>query len=545
MSDPDGASARHALLRDRQERLARAAELAERGESGLARREIGGILAEDPQYAPALALLAQLGQAAAHRGGQGSGAGGQTPAQTRPSATLPGTKVSTGSWAQFHRRMQLRRETTCVAAMRAAMRSGDYRTALDRARELVAIDPGWKEVELLLEQVRPRPVMTPREAAVRGDAPMRRRTRAWSALAAALVIVVVAAAIGWVSVRFLPAMLLSHWADLMHWQDRLAGSSPAAPSSPAPPLPPAGAPEMPFAGIVPPPGGNLVDVPSDSATSPPANDDATQSSPRSAASAEPGGRQADDGAPPGVAALGTAAPAEQPPALPQSRPAAGQGSGGPVTQQATPSHSPSRPPDQGTFGARQAVGSLTEGVDQTTAPAATATPPGSLQAQPPLQPQPVPGLPAPELSTARPPATGSTDASPAGTPEGTTGAGVPAEPRAAGADAEEGDREEIAKTIGAYAQGYTSLDAASVRRVWPTVNVDALRNAFAQLEYQRVAFTGCMVAIRDLHASATCRGTTTYVPRVGAQGRMTASRVWTFALRKLVNTWVIDSASIK
>ncbi len=112
-------------------------------------------------------------------------------------------------------------------------------------------------------------------------------------------------------------------------------------------------------------------------------------------------------------------------------------------------------------------------------------------------------------------------------------------------DTEAEDRDAIAKTIGAYAQGYTSLDARAVKRVWPTVNADALGGAFDQLESQRVVFSGCMVAVRDLHASATCRGTATYVPKVGAQERVSASHEWRFTLRKLVNTWVIDSASIR
>ncbi len=105
----------------------------------------------------------------------------------------------------------------------------------------------------------------------------------------------------------------------------------------------------------------------------------------------------------------------------------------------------------------------------------------------------------------------------------------------------ESDRRDIDATLSAYARGYTGLNAAAVRRVWPTVNEEELANAFEQLASQDIVFSGCAIDVRGLHASATCRGTARYVPRVGNRSAVEVLRVWQFSLRKRVDTWVIES----
>ncbi len=114
-----------------------------------------------------------------------------------------------------------------------------------------------------------------------------------------------------------------------------------------------------------------------------------------------------------------------------------------------------------------------------------------------------------------------------------------------GAEEREAAEQSISRTLGAYAQAYTALNASAVKRVWPTVNDEALRNAFGQLQAQRIAFSDCTIDVRGLHAAATCTGSATYVPKVGNSRRLSVSHRWEFALRKVVDMWVIEAATIK
>ncbi len=154
----------------------------------------------------------------------------------------------------------------------------------------------------------------------------------------------------------------------------------------------------------------------------------------------------------------------------------------------------------------------------------------------------------------RPPTTSSSLSAPAGGTDAATGTGAAAggsgttaspRPSPAGETERDADERAIVLALGAYAQGYTALDAAAVRRVWPTVNEEALRNAFEQLEAQRVSFASCTVDVRGLHASASCRGNATYVPKVGSRESISGVHAWHFALRKVVDAWVIESATIR
>lgn len=77
------------------------------------------------------------------------------------------------------------------------------------------------------------------------------------------------------------------------------------------------------------------------------------------------------------------------------------------------------------------------------------------------------------------------------------------------------------------------------------MNEEALKNAFEQLRAQQIAFAACAVDVSGLHASATCRGTARYVPKVGSGEPISAAHLWQFRLRKLVDAWVIESAAIK
>jgi hypothetical protein len=95
-----------------------------------------------------------------------------------------------------------------------------------------------------------------------------------------------------------------------------------------------------------------------------------------------------------------------------------------------------------------------------------------------------------------------------------------------------------------YAAAYNTLDAAAAQRVWPGVNRAALTRAFEGLSAQSLSLGDCRVDVTGRTARATCAGTASWTPRVGA-GSQTESRVWSFALERTGENWQIVSARVQ
>jgi hypothetical protein len=93
-----------------------------------------------------------------------------------------------------------------------------------------------------------------------------------------------------------------------------------------------------------------------------------------------------------------------------------------------------------------------------------------------------------------------------------------------------------------FRNAYGRLDAQAAHAVYPTVNQAALLRAFDGLESQSFTFDTCDLQLRGETASATCRGSARYVPRVGNREPRIESRSWTFTLQKRGTDWTIDSA---
>jgi hypothetical protein len=104
------------------------------------------------------------------------------------------------------------------------------------------------------------------------------------------------------------------------------------------------------------------------------------------------------------------------------------------------------------------------------------------------------------------------------------------------------DELQVKQALQRYRTAYEGLDARSAQAVWPAVNQVALARAFDGLESQRLTFEACSVQLLGDHASATCRGTARYVPKIGSREPRIEPRVWSFALRKIGAEWKIDSA---
>jgi hypothetical protein len=107
------------------------------------------------------------------------------------------------------------------------------------------------------------------------------------------------------------------------------------------------------------------------------------------------------------------------------------------------------------------------------------------------------------------------------------------------------EQSEIQRTLGEYRNAYHLLDAESAQAVWPTVDVRALARAFDSLTSQELAFEACQVDVAGEAATARCRGSATYTPKVGNREPRSEPRQWTFQLRKVGEDWKIQSAQTR
>jgi tetratricopeptide (TPR) repeat protein len=107
------------------------------------------------------------------------------------------------------------------------------------------------------------------------------------------------------------------------------------------------------------------------------------------------------------------------------------------------------------------------------------------------------------------------------------------------------DESLVRQALQRYRVAYDGLDARSAQAVWPAVNRSALARAFDGLESQRLTFESCELQLLTNTATATCRGTARYVPKIGSREPRVEPRVWTFSLRRAGTDWKIDSARVQ
>jgi len=143
-----------------------------------------------------------------------------------------------------------------------------------------------------------------------------------------------------------------------------------------------------------------------------------------------------------------------------------------------------------------------------------------------------------------PPAALETSAAPIPSPR-TPAPVIRPEPQALPSVVARSEQSEIQRTLGQYRSAYQNLDAEAARAVWPSVDVRALARAFDTLTSQELAFETCLFDITADVATAQCRGSATYTPKVGGRGPKLESRQWTFHLRKVDEGWKIESAQAR
>jgi hypothetical protein len=100
----------------------------------------------------------------------------------------------------------------------------------------------------------------------------------------------------------------------------------------------------------------------------------------------------------------------------------------------------------------------------------------------------------------------------------------------------------VDRTLQRYRTAYDRLDARLAQAVYPGIDGSALARAFDGLESQSIRFDACDVAVEGDAATATCRGTSRYVPKIGSREPRLEARVWTFTLQKADGAWMIAAA---
>lgn len=100
----------------------------------------------------------------------------------------------------------------------------------------------------------------------------------------------------------------------------------------------------------------------------------------------------------------------------------------------------------------------------------------------------------------------------------------------------------VDRVLQRYRAGYDHLDADLVQSVYPAVDRAPLARAFKDLSSQTLVFEACTIDIRGVLANATCRGTASYVPKIGSAEAHIERRVWTFMLRRGADDWIIERA---
>ena len=100
----------------------------------------------------------------------------------------------------------------------------------------------------------------------------------------------------------------------------------------------------------------------------------------------------------------------------------------------------------------------------------------------------------------------------------------------------------VDRALQRYRAAYDRLDADMVQAVYPAVDRSPLSQAFKGLASQSLVFDACEVEIHEALENATCRGTASYVPKIGSPEPRVEHRVWTFMLRRGEDDWTIERA---
>jgi hypothetical protein len=107
------------------------------------------------------------------------------------------------------------------------------------------------------------------------------------------------------------------------------------------------------------------------------------------------------------------------------------------------------------------------------------------------------------------------------------------------------DQHRVEDVLQRYARAYGNLDVPATIDVWPSVDRRALARAFDGLASQSVSFDDCDIHVEGTRANASCRGSASYVGKVGRTAPRTEPRLWRFELRRDGEAWKIAHAEAR
>lgn len=97
----------------------------------------------------------------------------------------------------------------------------------------------------------------------------------------------------------------------------------------------------------------------------------------------------------------------------------------------------------------------------------------------------------------------------------------------------------IREALQRYAAALESLDAAAVKKVQPSIDMDGLKRAFGEMRSLDVDIDNVQVLSGDrATARVSCRVTQTLTPKAGSRQKSTVTRV--VRLRLQDNGWIIQ-----
>jgi hypothetical protein len=105
------------------------------------------------------------------------------------------------------------------------------------------------------------------------------------------------------------------------------------------------------------------------------------------------------------------------------------------------------------------------------------------------------------------------------------------------------DRDRIRDLVRRYESAYDQRNVGAVAGLWAGVDQSALTRAFEGLSEQDLVLGECDVSIGGDSATARCRGTLRYIPRVGRPLPRVEELSWTFSLQREASAWRIRAVS--
>ena len=98
----------------------------------------------------------------------------------------------------------------------------------------------------------------------------------------------------------------------------------------------------------------------------------------------------------------------------------------------------------------------------------------------------------------------------------------------------------IREVLQQYSAAFESLDAAAVKKVQPSIDVENLKSAFKQMRSLQVSIEDIRILSTDgARTRLSCRVTQTLTPKAGSKQTMAVTRV--MRLQREDGTWVIDA----